>query len=765
MTIKNVVKRNGEVVPFEAEKLNKWGEWATKADLAWSDIVLDTLDNLYEGCSTQDIHKAMINTCVDRKSEKYLEFAARLLRGDLYKTVYGSSIPDPFSTSYKKLVAQGYWKDFNLSEEELELVSSWVDYAADKTYEYTSLLQFIDKYALSKYVNGKKVPVESPNLALMGISLALFREDGLQHVKNFYNIIKERKLNIATPIMAAARTNFNEFTSCFLSTTGDTLDSIMAGNNLAYTMTANRSGVGFEYDIRSYGDIVGNNKCKHAGKLPHYEMLLKTIKSVTQGVRGGAGTVYFNILDPEFDDLIRLKNPTTPLSKRIELLDYSVIWNNEFLRRVSKNEDWLLVSKVDAPDLHDSFYNNRDKFSEILEKYLSEHSKIDVSDFLSESFNSGQVKKGKGVVVNSRDLFKTFLKQRQETGRIYCGNVDTLNDNSPYDKDVVRMLNLCSETALPTRGFYKVSSLDNPVSEDDGLVGLCFLLATDWGKCSVDEIEYVNYYACRALDNIIEMTYYPFETLRDVGHNYRSIGVGITNLAYTLAKNGVSFDSEEGRNLVHRIAEKHQHSLYKASNDLAKERGAFGWQDRTKISKGLLCVDTYTKEIDNHHSQELLCDWVGLKKDVSKHGLRFSTHSAHMPCESSSGWGYSTNGVLPIRQGVLMKSRPEGLVPFFAPEYEKYKAYYQLAWDIETKDLYKIYGIIQKFTCQSISADTYIDFSQLVDGKVPMKKMMQDMLFSMKIGMKSHYYSNSKTENKGDTGNNENDADCESCKL
>jgi ribonucleoside-diphosphate reductase alpha chain len=136
-----------------------------------------------------------------------------------------------------------------------------------------------------------------------------------------------------------------------------------------------------------------------------------------------------------------------------------------------------------------------------------------------------------------------------------------------------------------------------------------------------------------------------------------------------------------------------------------------------------------------------------------------------MPCESSSGWGYSANSIYPIRQGVVMKSRPEGLVPFFAPDYEELKDHYEIAWDINSQDLYKMYGIIQKFTCQGISADTYLDFSKLEGGKVPMTKMMQDMLFSMKIGMKTHYYVNSKTENKSGEGAKESDADCLSCKL
>lgn len=764
--IKNVVKSNGKVAPFDADKLNKWGEWATKNDLSWSEIALDTLDNLYEGCSTKDIHQAMINACVDKKTIKHLGFAARLLRGDLYKKVYGTSKPKPFKESYTKLVETGYWEDFNLSEEDMVKVEEVFDPQYDKNYEYTSLLQFVDKYALSKFVDGKKVPVETPQLALMGISLALFKQDSLEHALKFYDIIKQRKINIATPIMAAARTGFNEFTSCFLATSGDSLGSIMAGNNLAYTMTANRSGVGFEFDTRSFGDVVGNNKCKHAGKIPHYEMLLKTIKSVTQGVRGGAGTVTFNVLDPEFDDLIRLKNPTTPVSKRIELMDYSLAINNEFLKRVAKNEDWLLVSKRDEPELHEAFYEKRDIFPQLLEVALSKYKgKSTVEDLLNPLHEREVIPSYNGKIVPARDLFKVFLQQRQETGRIYCVNIDTINDHTPYKQDIIRQSNLCMETLLPTRGFNSVKSLDEVVKQDDGLVGLCFLLATDYGKCSPEEAEEVNYYAARALDNIITMTDYPFKTLEDVGQNYRSIGVGITNLAYVMAKNKMSYTTEEGRNFIHRLVEKHQYCLYKASNALAKERGKFGWYEKTKFNDGQLCIDTYTKEIDKHHSEELHCDWKSLREGIKEYGLRFSTHTAHMPCESSSGWGYSANSVYPIRQGVVMKSRPEGLVPFFAPDYEELKDYYDIAWDIPAQDLYKVYGIIQKFTCQGISADTYLDFSKLVDGKVPMTKMMQDMLFSMKIGMKTHYYVNSKTENKSGEEVKENDADCLSCKL
>lgn len=746
--IRNVIKRDGTQEQFDPEKLNKWAEYATAHSVRWSEIAMATVAQLYDGCTTDDIHQAMINACTNKKTEKHLKVAARLLRGKIYKDVYGKSTPDTFRESYSRLVKDGYWEDFGLTEEQLDVVSSNIDHQADKNYEYTSLLQFIDKYALKRFVGGKPVIVETPQLMLMGISLALFKHDTLDHAMNFYHLIKDRKINIATPIMAAARTGSNEFASCFLASAGDTLESISAGTSLCYTMTANRAGVGMEYDVRSLDDVVGKDKCLHGGKIPHYKMLVSTIQSVKQGSRAGAGTVYFNVLDPEIDDLLRLKNPVTPLSKRVELLDYSLSLNNEFLRRVAKNEDWLLISKVDAPDLHDAFYNQREAFSELLSKYLT-------------LCTTGELKFN-GSVVKAREVMKTFLIQRAETGRIYAFNVDNVNDHSPY-KIPIRISNLCSETCLPTRPFKNHISLHNPVSDDDGLVGLCFLLATDIARSTYDELQYVNYYACRALDNIMTMTDYPFEVLKDIGHNFRSIGVGITNLAYLMAKSGFKYSSLEGRNLIHKYMEKHQYSLYEASVSLSKERGKLGWIEKTNFAEGLTVIDTYKRDIDEHHTQPLLCDWNHIKQQILDHGVRFSTHSAMMPCESSATYGYSTNGPYPIRVGRVMKSRPEGLVPFFAPEFDTLKDQYELAWDIETQDLYKVYGIIQKFTDQSISADSYLPISSMEGGKAPLGKLMKDFLFSQKIGMKTHYYMHSQTENKDAAEDTE--EDCASCKL
>jgi len=231
-------------------------------------------------------------------------------------------------------------------------------------------------------------------------------------------------------------------------------------------------------------------------------------------------------------------------------------------------------------------------------------------------------------------------------------------------------------------------------------------------------------------------------------------------MAYKIAKEGLSYDDQYSRTEIHKIAERHQYSLYRASVRLAKERGRFEWYDRCKYKDDILCIDTYCKEIDEYHDAELEQDWDGLRKDMAEYGMRFSTHSAHMPCESSSGFGYSTNGLYPIRNLKVMKSRPEGLMPFPAPEMEALAMNYQLAWDIDTQDLYKFYGIIQKFTCQGISADTYLDKSKYPGERIPMRVLLNNFLFGAKMGMKTNYYFN--TDGKSDK---DKDIGCDSCDV
>lgn len=706
------------------------------------ELLVDALEKLAgDTVKTSDIHLAMVETCLDKGTEPHLAVAARLTRGDIYRQVYGSSKPCSFSESYKKLVETGYWMDFGISPEDMIRLDEAFTPETDKLLEYASLCQFIDKYGLGEGFGLAKVLVETPALCTMGIALNdFYARDGIEHAINYYDIIKFRKINIATPIMASSRTGDNGSASCFVYTTGDSLKSIAAGNELGYIMSANRAGIGMEFDIRSLKDTVANGKCQHAGKIPHYKALQAIIETAKQGVRSGAATITFSALDPEFEDLVRMKHPTTDETKRFPKMDFSMAYNMEFLRRAKSGREWLLISKIHAPDLYAAQYVNREDFPGLLTKYL-------------DLVKDGKVK---GKVVRAMSMLKTYCTQWQETGRVYSLNLDHANDHTPFKKPI-RISNLCQEIMLPTHEFKNSAELDEEANPDKGVVGLCFLMAIDIARTSDEEYAHVAYYAARALDNIIEGMNYPFLNLES-GKKYRSIGIGITNMAYRLARDGLNYDDQYSRTEIHKIAERHQFSLYKASVELAKERGRFEWYDKTHYPEGKLCIDTYNKNIDKFHDAELEMDWEGLKADIAKYGLRFSTHSAHMPCESSSMYGYSTNGLYPIRNYKVIKSRPEGLAPFPAPGLNSIGMNYQLAWGIATKDMYTFYGIMQKFTCQGISADTYEEKSQYHEERIPMDTLVGNFFYAAYVGIKTGYYFNT-------DGKSSKELDCESCDV
>jgi ribonucleoside-diphosphate reductase alpha chain len=325
---------------------------------------------------------------------------------------------------------------------------------------------------------------------------------------------------------------------------------------------------------------------------------------------------------------------------------------------------------------------------------------------------------------------------------------------------------------LPTKGYDSVDQLYD--YKESGEIGLCSLAALVAGRIGEDEYEDVAYYALKMVDNVIELMDYPFVQLALTAKARRSVGIGITNMAYAMAKGGYSYTTEEGRNFVHRLAELHSFSLHKASLRLAKERGVCDWIDRTKYPDGWFPHDDAVEAIDTVHNQPLLQDWETLRKEiVAFGGIRHSVLEAHMPCESSSVASGTLNGVYPVRSLKTVKSSGNGRKNVvIVPEYDLLKDKYDIAWDVPTKNMIEIYGLLQKFTGQGISADFYLVFKDGEERKVSTKELITDYLYMMKMGVKTAYYLNTKSSVTGvNTGSRDQiveeivDDSCEACKL
>lgn len=261
-------------------------------------------------------------------------------------------------------------------------------------------------------------------------------------------------------------------------------------------------------------------------------------------------------------------------------------------------------------------------------------------------------------------------------------------------------------------------------------------------RVKFEEWEEVCYYASLAIDEVLEIMDYPFPSLKTTAQARRNIGVGITDLAGHMAELKLKYSSIEGKRYLNRLAEHHAYSMIKASVRLAKERGECAWIHKTKWKDGWLPIDTMNKNIGKIVQQPLTKDWESLRKDVMEHGVRFSVMVNFMPNESSSLATNGTNSILPARSVKVIKTNGKKKTRFLAPNVDTHEEYYELAWDISSKDMTEFYAIFQQFTDQSISADDYLNFE---DGDITGESLIKNWMYRRLLGLKTKYYTNSRT--------------------
>jgi ribonucleoside-diphosphate reductase alpha chain len=424
----------------------------------------------------------------------------------------------------------------------------------------------------------------------------------------------------------------------------------------------------------------------------------------------------------EFESLVVLKNNRGVDENRVRHMDYGVQINKLMYQRLVEGGEITFFSPSDVEGLYDAFFQDQALFEKL---YIE-----------AESNPSIRKKKVKAV-----EAFSWLMNERASTGRIYIQNVDHCNINSPFDENVspCKQSNLCLEIILPTKPLMNVN-------DEDGEVALCTLAAFNLGKIeSLDDFEELAELIVEALDNLLDYQSYPLPAAYRSTMDRRTLGVGVIDFAHYLAKNGVKYSDGSANNLVHRTFEAMQYYLIKASVKLAKEKGKCPKFDETKWAKGIMPIDRHKAAVDTLHNETLHYDWDNLRKDVVKYGMRNSTLSALMPAETSAQISNSTNGIEPPRGYVSVKASKDGILKQVVPEFEKLKDNYELLWEIPSNKGYlELVSIMQKFVCQSISANTNYDPSRYESGKVPMKQLLQDLLTAYKLGVKTLYYHNTR---------------------
>ncbi|EBW1656355.1 ribonucleoside-diphosphate reductase subunit alpha, partial [Salmonella enterica subsp. enterica serovar Typhimurium] len=559
-------------------------------------------------------------------------------------------------------------------------------------------------------------------------------------------------ISLPTPIMAGVRTPTRQFSSCVLIECDDSLDSINATSSAIVKYVSQRAGIGINAGrIRALGSAIRNGEAFHTGCIPFYKHFQTAVKSCSQGgVRGGAATLFYPLWHLEVESLLVLKNNRGVDDNRVRHLDYGVQLNKLMYERLIKGQDITLFSPSDVPGLYDAFFADQDEFERLYVQYEKD-----------KNIRQKQVK--------AVELFSLMMQERASTGRIYIQNVDHCNTHSPFDPAIapIRQSNLCLEIALPTKPL-------NDIKDPNGEIALCTLSAFNLGAIEdLDDLEELARLAVRSLDALLDYQDYPILAAKQGAMGRRTLGIGVINFAYYLAKHGVRYSDGSANNLTHRAFEAIQYYLLKASNELAKEQGACPWFNETTYAEGILPIDTYKKSLDVLTKEPLHYDWEGLRKDIKEHGLRNSTLSALMPSETSSQISNATNGIEPPRGYISIKASKDGILRQVVPEYERLKGAYELLWQMPSIEGYlQLVGIMQKFVDQAISANTNYDPTRFPSGKVPMNQLLKDLLLAYKYGVKTLYYHNTRDGADDVQGDLEEvveteDSDCEggACKI
>ena len=723
-----VNKRNGSIEPLNLEKIHKMVELACDglAGVSSSQVEINSGLQFYDGISTKEIQEILIRSAsdlIDLDAPNYQYVAARLLLFSLRKQLYGVQFDHPTLFAHiNKCVEQEVYDGEVLhkyTQEEIDGLGEYLDHERDFLFTYAGLRQVTDKYLVQDRSTGEIY--ETPQFMYMMIAITIFQnysqENRITYIKKYYDAISRHKINIPTPIMAGVRTPIRQFASCVLVDIDDTLDSIFSSDMAIGKYVAQRAGIGINAGrIRGINSKIRGGEVQHTGVVPFLKKFEATVRCCTQnGIRGGSATVHFPIWHQEIQDILVLKNNKGTEDNRVRKLDYSIQLSALFYQRFIDNENISLFSPHDVPGLYDAF--GTESFDELYERY------------------EGQTEIPR-TNVSAQELFLNLLKERAETGRIYIMNIDHCNTHSSF-KDTVRMSNLCQEITLPTEPI-------DHIDDEMGEIALCILSAINVGKLTkLDDLEELCDLSVRGLEELIDYQKYPVAAAESATKTRRSLGIGFIGLAHYLARQGVAYEDPNAWQLVHDLTEAFQYYLLKASNTIAKEKGACGNFSRTKYADGILPIDTYKKDVDDIVPNNLNYDWDSLRDNIKEFGLRHSTLSAQMPSESSSVVSNATNGIEPPRDYLSIKKSKKGPLKQIVPSYGSLKNNYTLLWEMKgNKGYINVVAVMQKFFDQAISGNWSYNPADYPDNDVPVSVMAQDLLTTYKYGWKTSYYQN-----------------------
>ncbi len=778
-----IKKRDNSLQPLDITKIQKNTIAATK-DLKGvnaSELELDAQIKFIDGMSSADVQDALIKTAVDKIDidvPNWTFVASRMFLYDLYHRV-GRNTDGTKGKAYSSLAK---YIDFCQKEEKmipnlhngynLKELDNAIQPERDFLFNYLGIKTLHDRYL----IKGKKGQViELPQHMFMGIAMFLAQneENKTEKAIEFYNIISQFEVMLATPTLSNARTNRHQLSSCYIGSSPDNIEGIFDGYKEMALLSKYGGGIGWDWNkIRALAGEIDNTPKAAGGTVPFLKITNDIAIAVDQlGTRKGAIAVYLEPWHMDIVDFIDLKKNSGEERRRAHDL-FPALWISDlFMERVEANGDWTLFDPDEVKDLSDL---TEDAFKLAYEAYESNEN----------------IRK---ETMRAKDLWKKILTSYFESGSPFLCFKDTANKANPNKhKGIIRSSNLCTEIFQNTdpnkyhikiwvddgKTWYsakededilladgtfkkakKITSLDvvrvpildvNVLEEPkkvfcvekhkiDGKTAVCNLASVNLSKINTEEdLERVIPVAMRMLDNVIDLNFYPLKKVKDTNLQTRAVGLGVMGEAQMLAEKGMYFGSQEHLDEIDSIMEIFSFNAIKASMELSKERGHYPDFKGSNWSKGIFPFNSTPEAVfnltkDNTENEK---EWSKLAADIQEHGMRNGYLMAIAPTSSISILVGTSQAIEPTYKRKWFEENLSGLIPVVAPNLspDTYQ-YYTPAFEVDHISLIKAGAVRQKWIDQGQSLNVFMPLTKASGGY-----LNKIYTTAWKLGLKSTYY-------------------------
>ncbi len=763
----SIIKRNGRREALDISKIQKYTSAAVKGleNVSQSELEVDAQIQFRDGIHSDEIQKTLIKTAVDKidiDRPNWTFVASRLFLYDLYHKVNGFTGYCSLEEYFKRGETQGRILLGLREMYDLEKLEKHIDPERDLQFTYLGVKTLYDRYLIK---DRQSNPIELPQHMFMAIAMFLAQREENRHewAIKFYDMISKFEVMMATPTLSNARTTRHQLSSCYIGSTPDNIEGIFDGYKEMALLSKFGGGIGWDWTgVRAMGSAIDGHKNAAGGTVPFLKITNDIAIAVDQlGTRKGAIAVYLEPWHMDINDFLDLRKNSGEERRRAHDL-FPALWINDlFMKRVMEDGIWTLFDPMDTKELtelHGEAFEKRYLEFEQDETVIKEH-------------------------IKAKNLWKKILTSYFESGSPFLCFKDNANRANPNDHyGVIRSSNLCTEifqNTEPNRYLVKVifeegdfitfeedalvsvdSGIQKPANKVtaldslegrqiyivekekiDGATAVCNLASVNLSRINTKEdIDRIVPIAVRALDNVIDLNFYPLEKVKRTNMRSRSIGLGVMGEAQMLAEQGIAWGSQEHFDKVDEVMEAVSYNAIKASSNLAVEKGCYPEFEGSKWSRGVMPMDHTNAEVLNLVDRGGLFasnyEWDELRKTVQQQGMRNGYLMAIAPTSSISILTGTTQAIEPVYKRKWYEENLSGLIPVVVPKLSPDTwAYYTPAYDLDQTILIKAGAIRQKWIDQGQSLNIFITLD-----KASGKYLHEIYTLAWRLGLKSTYY-------------------------